>query len=90
MEKLLEFWNLICANFDADEIEEVLESNEFDPAKLETENLKKLDDDEIRILFANLVYIALNEFFGGDFETTYDVLSDIGVDQETIDYLLDF
>ena len=60
---------------------------EYDKAKMSDEAIDALSDDEARRLLFDISYMAVNELFGGDFETWGYTLESLGFDDETIDSL---
>ncbi len=65
-----------------------MEGFEYDPATLDDKMIDSLSDDAARALFFDIGFMAVNELFGGDFGTWYEVLEyGLGFDAETIDLL---
>lgn len=87
IKKLTEY---LYENFSEEEVIQSFERNCFDMQQLDERNLKRLSKEETRNLFTDVVYIAMNELFGGDFETMYDILYSLNIGEETIQYALDF
>ena len=85
-------WNYLNDAFEMEEIVEgfsnAMEGFEYEPASINDTMIDALPEDEARTLFFDVGYMAVNELFGGDFGTWYDVLEEsLGFDQETIEFL---
>lgn len=90
MQNLLLFIDYLKRTFSEEELTQAFEDNSFDLSQLEEEYIESLPEDEARTLLADIVYIAMNELLGSDFDTTYDVLDSLGIDMETIRFILDY
>lgn len=66
---------------------ETIEGFEFDEAAMSDEAIDVLSDAEARTLLFDIGYMAVNELFGGDFETWNYTLESLGFDEETIEFL---
>ena len=89
---LKKLWNYLTDAFEQEEIVagfgNAMEGFEYDPATIDDKMIDALSDDEARALFFDVGYMAVNELFGGDFGTWYDVLEgSLGFDAETIEFL---
>lgn len=60
---------------------------EYNEAMMSDEAIDALSDDEARALLFDINYMAINELFGGDFETWNYTLESLGFDEETIEFL---
>ncbi len=88
---LYDFWTYIEEMFDEDEIEDALINSDFDIDSLSEDNVLELSDSEVKTMYADLVYIVMNELGEGDFDTMRDILSEnMCLEKEDIDYLLDW
>lgn len=91
VEDLHDFWSYIKDVFEEEEIEDALSNSNFDETRLSEDNIDELSDDEVKFLYADLVYIVLNELGNGDFDTMYEILSEtLCLAEEDINYLLDW
>lgn len=85
LEKL---WKYIKDMFE-DELEEVINEFEFDTSRVES--IDMLSDDEILDVASELVYMALNGFYSGDFDTMYETLTEsIKLPKSVAEELLDW
>ena len=90
-EDIKKFWDYNVEEFGKDEISWVVEDFGFDLSRIEDEALESASEEELKVLYADIVYMILNELNSGDFNSMYDVLSDImELSKEDIDYLLDW
>ena len=86
-------WQLVSDFAEDEEIDlseafaATVEGFEYDKAKMSEEAIDALSDDEARGLLFDISYMAVNELFGGDFETWSYTLEGLGFDDETIDFL---
>jgi hypothetical protein len=87
IENFLEYIN---EYFGEKEVNKALKENEFDKETITKENLKNLNSEELLVLYGDLVYITTNELLGGNFEMMYELLETMELDEETINYLLDW
>lgn len=87
IENFLEYIN---EYFGKKEVNKALKENEFDKETIKKENLKNLNSEELLVLYGDLVYITTNELLGGNFEMMYELLETMELDEETINYLLDW
>ena len=88
---LKKLWNYLNIAFEKEEIiagfANAIENFEYDPNTIDDKMIDALPDDEARALFFDVGYMAVNELFGGDFGTWYDVLEgSLGFDAETIEF----
>ena len=60
---------------------------EFDESMMRGDTIGSLSEDEARSLLFDINYMAVNELFGGDFETWNYTLESLGFDDETIGFL---
>lgn len=65
----------------------IMESFEYDEEKLSNEAIDAMSEEEAKSLLFDVNYVAINELFGGDFETWNYTLEAFGFDEETIDFL---
>ena len=90
-EDIKKFWDYNVEEFGKDEISWVVEDFGLDLSRIEDEALESASEEELKVLYADIVYMILNELNSGDFNSMYDVLSDImELSKEDIDYLLDW
>lgn len=86
-------WNYLIDAFETEEISEgfsnAIVGFEHNPSEINDDFIDSLSEDQVRTLFFDIGYMAVNELFGGDFGTWYDVLESLEFDAETIE-LLDF
>lgn len=92
-ENIKTLWNYIKDMADNEEIdikeafEATINGFDFDESKMSDETINQLSDDEARSLLFEIGYMAVNELFGGDFETWNYTLENLGFDEETIEFL---
>lgn len=88
---LQDFWEYVKEMFDEEEIEDALINSDFDIDSLSEDNILELSNSEVKSMYADLVYIIMNELGDGDFDTMYDILSEnMCLEKEDIDFLLDW
>ena len=85
-------WEYLCDEFEPEEIEAAFEAAiegfEYQPAEINDEMIDALSDEKAKALFLDIGYMAVNELFGGDFETWNEVLAyNLDFDRETINFL---
>lgn len=84
-------WNYINDAFEPEEIiagfENAIEGFEYDPETINDEMIDSLNDEQVKTLFFDIGYMAVNELFGGDFGTWYDVLESLDLDEEAMSFL---
>ena len=85
-------WKYLCNEFELDVIEAAfnytIKGFEYKPAKINAEMIDSLSDDKAKALLFDMNYMAVNELFGGDFDTWNEVLIyGLGFDDETIEFL---
>ena len=64
-----------------------IEGFDFEEFKLSDDTINQLSDNEARTLLFDVGYMAVNELFGGDFETWNYTLESLGFDAEIIELL---
>lgn len=64
-----------------------IEGFDFNKSMMKDDTINQLSDDEARTLLFDIGYMAVNELFGGDFETWNYTLKNLGFDAETIEFL---
>lgn len=85
LEKL---WKYIKDTFE-EELEEVINEFELDTSRLDA--IDMLSDDEILDVASELVYMVLNGFYSGDFDTMYETLTEtIKIPKSVAEELLDW
>ena len=85
LEKL---WKYIKDTFE-EELEEVINEFELDTSRLDV--IDMLSDDEILDVASELVYMVLNGFYSGDFDTMYETLTEtIKIPKSVAEELLDW
>ena len=67
--------------------EATIDGFDFEESMMSDEAINQLSDDEARTLLFDIGYMAVNELFGGDFETWNYTLESLGFDAETIELL---
>ena len=67
--------------------EAIIDGFDFEESMMSDETINQLSDDEARTLLFDIGYMAVNELFGGDFETWNYTLESLGFDAETIEFL---
>ena len=87
-----ELWEYLRDMFELEDIEAAFEAAmdgfEYEPAKINDAMIDALTDEKAQTLLFDIGYMAVNELFGGDFGTWYEVLEySLGFDKETIAYL---
>lgn len=85
-------WNYLSGLYEPDELNAGFESSfeEFwySAEEINDELIDSLPSKEADILLFDISYMALNELFGGDFDTWNEVLSStLHFDDETINFL---
>lgn len=85
-------WEYLSNEFELEEIENAFDATikgfEYHPAKINAEMINSLSDENVKSLLFDINYMAVNELFGGDFETWNEILTyTLGFDEETIDFL---
>lgn len=85
-------WEYLSNEFELEEIENAfaatIEGFEYHPATINAEMIDSLSDEEAKSLLFDINYMAVNELFGGSFETWNEILSyTLGFDEETITFL---
>ena len=64
-----------------------IEGFEYDADMITNELIDSLSDIDARALLFSIGFMAVNELFGGDFETWNYTLDSLGVDDEMIEFL---
>ena len=85
-------WNYLKDAFEMEELVEgfsTIGGFEYEAQNISDELIDSLNEDQVRSLFFDIGYMAVNELFGGDFGTWYDVLESLGFEEGTIE-LLDY
>jgi hypothetical protein len=83
------FWEYMRETFETENLEFAIDEFDIDVQKIE--NLNELSEEEAYTLMHNMVYMVLNEFFSGDFDTMFETLTDtIGMPEDLVEELLDF
>ena len=91
-ENLKKLWGYLVDNFELEEIEtgfaSAIEGFDHNVDQINDEYIDYLSEEDAKGLFFDTGYMAVNELFGGDFGTWYDVLEgNLGFDAETIQFL---
>lgn len=83
------FWEYMRETFETENLEFAIDEFDIDVQKIE--NLNELSEEEAYTLMHDMVYMVLNEFFSGDFDTMFETLTDtIGMPEDLVEELLDF
>lgn len=86
-------WSYVKYMVDDEEIDindafaATIEGFEFNEDMMSDKVIDALSDTDARTLFFDIGYMAVNELFGGDFETWNYTLESLGFDDETIEFL---
>lgn len=84
-------WDYMGDNFDEDDVASVIEEFEFDKSRLNITKMQAASEEELSGLCSDLVYMVLNGFISGDFETMHEILvNELDIDYEFANEWLDF
>lgn len=91
-ENLKKLWGYLVDNFELEEIEtgfaSAMEGFSHNVDQIDDEYIDYISEEDAKGLFFDIGYMAVNELFGGDFGTWYDVLEgNLGFDAETVKFL---
>ena len=86
-EDIKRLWEYLNDAFEEDEVKDATDEFSFESEKMSDESLDNMSDENLRSLFFDMAYMAVNGLFGGDFHTWNEVLESFGFDDETIDLL---
>lgn len=83
------FWEHLCETVSTENIEVAVDEFDIDVEKIKHTN--ELSEEEAYTLMCDLVYMALNGLYYGDFDTTYEALVDAcDFPEDLAEELLDF
>lgn len=85
-------WEYLSNEFELEEIENAfsatIEGFEYHPTTINAEMIDSLSEEKAKSLLFDISYMAVNELFGGNFETWNEILSyTLGFDEKTINFL---
>ena len=89
---ILKMWSYLSDAFEMEEIEaafeNAIEGYDFNKENMTPEIINALPDEEAKALFFDMGYAALNELFGGDWDTWGEVLQySLEFDENTMRFL---
>lgn len=88
MEELIKFWKYIKKLYDAEEIADVAEDFDFDTKRFTKAKLSKLTEEEIDVLFGELIDFVMDGMGMDNYGDIHDMLTDIGLGEERIAEIL--
>ena len=82
MEELLNFWKYISNTWNQDEIDSAAEYIDLDTAKFQQNNIAKLSNDEVDMLFGELIDLVMDGFGFDNYGDIYEMLISVGIDED--------
>ena len=83
------FWEHLSDTVPTENMEYAIDEFDIDVEKVR--NTNELSEEEATTLMCNLVYMAVNGLFSGDFDVVYDILVDVcEMPEDLAEELLDF